>query len=455
MTTTVLAHALVITVDDERRILRDGAVAFDESGTITAVGPTAEVLTAVGPGAEVVDQRGRVLVPGYVDAHVHLGEQLVRGLVPDSAGPTEWLPEWLLPAYAAMTPEEEAVGAELAVAEMLLTGTTAFCEAGTLLEWEPTAEVVQRTGIRAQLGRWVWDLPRSPGRMRANVSVAVGRATELVDGVRALGSSRITPAVILLGMGTASDGLLQEAAELAEDRDTPLAKMYASTAPEHGGTLVAARELVDLGWMTPRTKLTHAVYVTDDDVALMAETGVSVAHCPTAALRHVKGISRHGKVPEMLAAGIPVGLGGDSANGSNHFNMGRLMDLVATIYKDFRMDTTMVPPETALEMATLHGARCLGLQDSIGSLEVGKRADVVVYSTEHPEWRPMLHPLQNLVLNASDRSIESVWVDGRRLVHEGRLESMELPDLLKRADVASASLLDRIGMSAPWAWPAR
>jgi len=452
---TILAHAVVLTVDADRRILRDGAVAFDETGTITSVGPTAQVVGEAGPEAALVDQRGRVLTPGFIDAHVHLGEQLVRGLVPDSAGPTEWLPIWLLPAYAAMTPEEEAIGAELAIAEMLLTGTTAFCEAGTLLEWQPTAEIVERTGIRAQLGRWTWDLPYSPDRMRATPSVAVDRAAGLVDGVRARGSSRVTPAVILLGMGTASDTLLREAGELAEDRDTPLAMMYASVAPEHGGSTVSAQDLTELGWLSPRTKLTHAVYVSNADVAVLASSGVSVAHCPTAALRHAKGISRHGKVPEMLSAGISVGLGGDSANGSNHFNMGRLMELVATIYKDFRMDSTMVPPETALEMATLHGARCLGLEDSIGSLEVGKQADVVVFSTEHPEWRPMLHPLQNLVLNASDRSIEAVWVDGRQLVHDGRLVTLDLPDLLPRVDAASAALLDRLQMSAPWDWPAR
>lgn len=451
--TTALSGALVLTLDSDRRILTDGAVAFDADGVITAVGPSAEVLAQLPSGAEVVDCAGHLITPGFVDTHVHLGEHLVRGLVPDDAGPREWLPDWLLPVYADLTPEDERLGAELAIAEMLLTGTTTFCEAGTLLEWEPAADAVEASGIRGQLGRWTWDLPGEPERMRMTTREALAANTRLVDGVRSRGCARLTPALVLLGLGTASDDLLRESRELAANREIPLAMMYASVAPEHGGMRMAATELARLGWLEGRTKLTHAVYVDDGDLALLAEGGVRVAHCPSAALRHVKGISRHGRFPEMLAAGISVGLGGDSANGSNHLDMLRLAYLAATLSKDARMDQTLIPPETALEMATLHGARCLGLEDEVGSLEAGKQADLVLFSTEHPEWRPMLHPVQNLVLAATDRSIDAVWVAGRKLVERGRLLSLDLPRTLSRVDASARALLDRTGLSAPWAWP--
>jgi 5-methylthioadenosine/S-adenosylhomocysteine deaminase len=130
-----------------------------------------------------------------------------------------------------------------------------------------------------------------------------------------------------------------------------------------------------------------------------------------------------------------------------------LMYLAATLYKDFLMDTTMIPPETALEMATIHGARALGLGYQVGSLEAGKRADFVVFSTEHPEWRPLLHPVQNLVLGASDRSIESVWVDGRKLVDRGRLLTLDLADVCARADASASHLLERTGLRVPSLWP--
>jgi 5-methylthioadenosine/S-adenosylhomocysteine deaminase len=451
--TTALAHAIVLTLDADRRILVDGAVAFDAAGTLLAVGPTEEVLAGLEHDAAVLDLRGRVIAPGFVDSHVHLGEQLARGLVPDEAGPFEWLPEWLLPMYAALAPEEERLNAELAIAEMLLTGTTTFCEAGTLLEWEVAADVVAESGIRAQLGRWTWDLPDEVDRLRMRADDALRGAEELVDAVRGRGDPRISPAVILWGLGTCSEELMREAKVLARDRGVPLAMMWASVAPEHGGPVLPAWELGRLGWLDSGTKLTHAVYLGDEEVRMLARHDVRVAHCPTAALRHIKGISRHGKVPEMLAGGMSVGLGADSANGSNYLDMLRVTYLAATLYKDFRMDPRMISPETALEMATLHGARCLGLEHEIGSLEPGKRADLVVFSTEHPEWRPLHHPVQNLVLNASDRSIESVWVDGRKLVENGELLTIDLPRLLERSDAAGRALLDRIGMAAPSAWP--
>jgi 5-methylthioadenosine/S-adenosylhomocysteine deaminase len=453
----ILTHALVIPVDAPRRILIDGALAFDDRGLLLAVGPTEDVVVTVRgcyEPAEVIveDLSGRVIIPGFVDVHIHLGEQLMRGLVPDWAAPDEWLPRWLLPGYACLTPMEERLGAELAIAEMLLTGTTTFGEAGTLMEWEPVADAVQSSGIRGQLGRWTWDLPAQPQRMRHTTSSALTTMAELVSGVRGLENDRLTASCTLLGMGTASEDLLRQTDALSTDLGTPKAMMWAGTAPEHGGSVLPAAQLAEWGWTSAGTKLTHAVYLERNEVDVLATGGATVAHCPTAALRHVKGISRHGLVPEMLAAGIAVGLGGDSANGSNHFNMLKLAGLAATLYKDFRMDQTMVPPETALEMATIHGARCLGLEDQVGSLEVGKRADFVVFSTDHPEWRPMIDPVQNLILNASDRSIESVWVDGRRIVCHGVVETLDLPAVLAAADTASRDLLGRADLTAQWTW---
>ena len=162
--TTALAHGLVLTVDRERRILRNGTVAFDDGGTVVAVGPSDETLAWLPADLDVVDCTGRVLTPGFVDAHVHLGEEVMRGLVPDDAPPDEWLPRWLLPAYAALTPDDERLSTELGIAQMLLTGTTTFCEAGTLLDWQAAADAVSETGIRGQLGRWTWTCRRSPPR---------------------------------------------------------------------------------------------------------------------------------------------------------------------------------------------------------------------------------------------------------------------------------------------------
>ena len=452
MSVTVLSGATILTVDRERRIFDDGYLAFDAGGAITAIGSRRDMPPFA--DATLIDARHTVITPGFVDAHAHWGESVMRGLVPDDAAPDAWLPQWLLPAYAALEPDDERAACDLAFAEVLLTGTTTISEAGTLLSWDVAADAAEACGIRAQLGRWTWDLPPKPERMFfPNAGTALDAAVALIDGVRARNNPRLTPALILLGIGTASETLLRDAPHVAAERDVPLAMMYASVAPEHGGTRLPVSDLDDYGWLIPRAKLVHTVYIEPGDVARLAAGGVSVVHCPSAALRHVKGIHKYGLFPEMLAAGMPVALGGDSSNGSNHLNMLTMMYLAATLYKDFRMDTTMIPPETALEMATLHGARALGLAASVGSLEIGKRADFVVFSTEHPEWRPLLHPVQNLVLNASDRSIASVWVDGCKLVDNGRLLTLDIANVCDRADASAERLLQRTGLRVPSLWP--
>ena len=454
MSATVLTGATILTVDPQRRIFDDGFLAFDDAGAITAIGSCRDLPQRWEPGTATIDAHQCVIVPGFVDAHAHLGESVMRGLVPDDADPRAWLPDWLVPAYAALDDDDERTACDLSFAELLLTGTTTVAEAGTLLAWETAADAADACGIRAQLGRWTWDRPAKPERMFfAGPGDALAAALDVIDGVRARANPRVTAALVLLGIGTASPELLAAAPPLAADRDVPLAMMYASVAPEHGGAPFPVADLASLGWLVPRTKLVHTVYIEPADVAVLADAGVSVVHCPSAALRHVKGIHRYGLFPEMLAAGMPVALGGDSANGSNHLNMLTLMYLAATLYKDFRMDTTMIPPETALEMATIHGARALGLAGQVGSLEVGKRADFVVFSSEHPEWRPLLHPVQNLVLGASDRSIASVWVDGRKVVEGGRLLTMNVTDVCERADAAAQRILERTGLRVPSLWP--
>lgn len=484
---TILEGGLVMTMDAERRMIEGGAVAFDESGRILAVGPLEEVRQALGGIGEEdarghrrrtqdrpsqnqpvstkesskrsdvnlqsVDCRRCVLLPGFVDAHVHLGEHVMRGLVPDDAPPSEWLPKWLLPAYAALSGEDESLSAQLAFAEALLSGTTTVAEAGTLLEWEPVARAAIACGIRAQLGRWTWDLPDVPPRMRRTTKQAVEGLEELLSGVARLAEPRISGAVTLLGMGTASEELMREAAGLSGSLDVPLATMHASIPREHCGAPMPIRQLGELGWITERTKLVHSVYVESDEIGLLADGGVSVVHCPSAALRHAKGLGRYGRFFEMLEAGIPVGLGGDSANGSNHLRMNELMWLASALPKDALMQTNVGEPETALEMATVHGARCLGLHEEIGSLEVGKRADIVAFSMEHPEWHPMLHPVQNLVLSVGASSVESVWVDGKQLVSRGSLLSVDLVELLSRVEEASRSLLSRTGLQVTTKWP--
>jgi cytosine/adenosine deaminase-related metal-dependent hydrolase len=208
-----------------------------------------------------------------------------------------------------------------------------------------------------------------------------------------------------------------------------------------------------MGLLGPTTKLAHMVYVDDDDIALLARRGVKISHCPTAGLKHVKGLAAHSKVPEMLARGICVSLGGDSGNGSNHFDMLRLMYLVSTIYKDSRLDVGVMPPEQALEMATLRGAAALLLEREIGSLERGKRADLVLYDADTPEWRPLLNPVNNLVYAATGASVRTVLVDGRVVLDDGRFTTIDERALYARVERLAREQIARAGLPIESKWP--
>ncbi len=207
------------------------------------------------------------------------------------------------------------------------------------------------------------------------------------------------------------------------------------------------------GVLGPNAKLSHMVYLDDADIARLARRGVKISHCPTAGLKHTKGLAAHARVPEMLAAGVCVSLGGDSGNGSNHFDMLRMMYLVANIYKDARLDVTVMPPETVLEMATIRGAESLLMERRIGSLEPGKRADLVLYDRDQPEWRPLLNPLNNLVYAATGSSVRSVMIDGRLVLDDGRITTVDERAIYERVEVLAREQVRRAGLTIESKWP--
>jgi cytosine/adenosine deaminase-related metal-dependent hydrolase len=448
----LVEHATVLTLDPQRRILADGSVLVD-GRDIAQVGPAAAVRPPRPPD-RVIDGRRFVVTPGFVDTHVHLTEHLSRGLMRDDIPVPRYLPDWLLPLYSTVTPEEEQAAALLACVEMIRTGTTTFCEAGTLFDVAAVADAVERVGMRAVLGRWTWDLAGQQGRMRQTTDETLSVTEDVLRKVNGRAGGRLGAWPLLLGFGTCSRALIQGAHALAERHGVGWGMMHAALHPRlrtHDALPLA--RLDALGVLGPATKLAHMVYVDDADIALLARRGVKVAHCPTAGLKHTKGLAAHGRFPEMLDAGVCVSLGGDSGNGSNHFDMLRLMYLAATIYKDARLDVGVLPAERVLEMATLRGAEALRLERQIGSIEPGKRADLVLYDRDTPEWRPLLNPVNNLVYAASGASVRTVLIDGRVVLDEGRLTTLDEPALYAQVEALSRAHVRRAGLPVESAWP--
>ena len=448
----LIEHATVLTLDRERRILADGSILVD-GRDIVQVGP-ADTVRAPRPPDRVIDGRHRVALPGFVDTHVHLSEHLNRGLLLDDVPVDRYLPDWLIPLYSVITPEEEQVSALLACTEMIRTGTTTFCEAGTLFDVAAVADAVETVGMRAVLGRWSWDLGTGPGPMAQTTGDALRLNEAMIESVHGRAGGRIRAWPLLLGFGTCSPALMRGASALAARHGVGWGMMQFASHPSRRTTdRVPLRDLDALGVLGAATKLAHMVYVDDADIALLARRGVKISHCPTAGLKHTKGLAAHGRFAEMLDAGICVSLGGDSGNGSNHFDMLRLMYLVATIYKDARLDVSVMPPERALEMATLRGAEALLLETTIGSLEPGKRADLVLYDLDVPEWRPLLNPVNNLVYAATGASVRTVVIDGQVVLDDGKLTTLDERALYERAETLARQQIARAGLTIESKWP--
>jgi len=204
--------------------------------------------------------------------------------------------------------------------------------------------------------------------------------------------------------------------------------------------------LPDLGVLGPDVAITHCVQVDDSELQVMAEHGVHVAHCPTTALKVSYGVTQVGKMPEMVMAGMNLGIGTDGNNASNYSDLMRATYLVAGLFKDARQDPQMFPAEKAWEMATLGGAELMQMSDRIGSLEAGKEADLVLHDTWRPEWRPLLNVINQLVWSADGRGVHTVVVAGRKVVENGRMTTIDEDALYAAAQEAGESITVRSGL---------
>jgi len=448
---TLIDGALIVTMDPDRRVIQNGAVVI-EGEKILAVGPSDQVKSDI-TFTERMDGQDKVVLPGFIDTHIHLSEHICRSLIPDDA--EDWMPNWLIPIYANLSAEDEYYASLLACIEMVRSGTTTFCEAGTCIHPEAAARAMQQVGIRGILGRWTWDLRPEPISLRQSTDAALENNAKLIDFIGRLNDNRIRCWPLVLGMDTASDELLIGAKQLADSHGLGLGFMHASNIPsmETVDTMRSLRHFADLGVLDRNVKLTHMVYTDDEDLDLLKRYEVKVAHCPTAAMKHCKGISKYGRFPEMKSAGISVSLGADSANGSDHVNMLRIIHLVAQIYKDSHQDYRVFPAETVLEMATLDGAEALLMEDSIGSIEVGKNADLIIFDRHHPEWHPLLNVAGSLVYAVTDRSIDSVFIAGEKVLDQGRMVKIDEDEVYENVDRLSLKLMDRAGVRPVLKWP--
>ena len=450
MAKTLIAGSHVVTMNATRDIIRHGAIVID-SDRIVDVGKAAD-LAARHPDAQRAGGERFVVTPGMINTHIHItGEPLTRGYVPDDTPFEENVFVWLCRLYSVHTAAEERLSAQLAAVEMLKSGTTSFLEAGTIRFLDDVVDALIEVGIRGRLGRWVWDLPPEPDVYRQNTDEAIGHLERQLSDFRSVADGRIGTWSIVVGHTTCSDPLWNAARQLASEHGVGMSFHMSPAKIDPDGFIAEFGQrpmihLDQLGVLAPDVAMTHCVHVDDEEIKVMARAQVSVAHCPTTALKVSYGVTRIGRMPEMVQAGINVSIGTDGNNASNYSDLHRATYLVAGLFKDGRQDPQMFPAEMAYEMATLGGARTLLMQDEIGSLEVGKKADVVLHDTDRPEWRPLLNVINQLVWSADGRSVHSVWVDGRQVVDAGRMTTIDESALYAAAQAAGEAITIRSGL---------
>lgn len=425
----LITGGTVVTMDADRTVFPNGAVAVS-GREIVAVGPTAD-LAARYPDARRIDATGKIVMPGLVNAHEHIPMSLLRGLADDLALQT-WLEQHIFPAEAEFVDEEFVrVGTRLSCLELLRGGVTTVVD---MYYFEGAiAEEIDRCGMRGVLGQTVIGFPAPDYK---TWDEAVAGAEDFVSEWK--GHSRVTPAVAPHAPYTLSDEQLQAAHALAERLDVPLlihvseTETELATIRERSGT-TPVHYLDGLGVLTDRMVAAHMVWPTDDEIPLLAARGVGAVHNPQSNMKLASGVA---PVPQLLAAGVDVGLGTDGPASNNDQDLWREMDSAAKLQKVSTGDPTALPAEDALTLATIGGARALDMDDAIGSLEAGKRADLIVVGTDgfhQVPQNPAGNPYSLLVYATHGSDVEMVMVDGRVVVRDGRVLTLDAEKVVEEA----------------------
>ena len=421
---TILHPDRIVTVDDRDRVLENHSLLIHE-GRIAAILPAEQ---ARGHAArEVLELPGRTLMPGLVNAHGHAGMTLLRGVADDLPLHT-WLQDHIWPREGEWVSEEFVQhGSQLAIAEMLRGGTTCFAD--MYFFPEAVARAATRAGIRVQLASPVFDFPSAWG---SGPDDYIHKATRLHDEYR--NSQLVNLAFGPHAPYTVSDEPLRRIIMLAEELDIPVHMHIHETAREVDDAIRDSgsrplRRLEELGLPGPRLLAVHATQLDEHEVELLADTGSHVVHCPQSNLKLASGFC---EVHRLMQAGINVALGTDGAASNNDLDQFAEMQSAALLAKAVSGDASALPAREALRMATINGARAMGLDHLTGSLEPGKQADICAVDLDTFNAWPMYNVVSHLVYSTRSDQVSDVWVAGQRVLEDRKLTTINVEALRAR-----------------------
>ena len=439
--TLLLKGGRVVTMDSSRRVV--DADVLVEGNRIKKIAP------AVRPSGRpaVIDCKGLVVLPGLIQAHIHLCQTLFRGFA-DDLSLEAWLAKRIWPLEAAHTEASLHASAMLGAAELLLGGTTAILDMETVRHTGAAFEALDTIGIRATAGKCLMDSPTSPDALREPTDYALTESSDLCSKWHGAAGGRLRYCFAPRYAPSCTGPLLRAVSDLAE-RSGAMMHTHAAETPleldtvkrETGHDEIAYLDSV--GISGPHAALAHCVWVDKDDIAVLARQRTNIVHCPSSNLKLGSGIA---PIPEMLAAGCRVGIGADGAPCNNRLDAFSEMRLAALIQKP-RLGPVALPAVQALELATLGGARALGLEADIGSIETGKCADLIVLDLDGPHAQPDDADLiSRIVYSARAADVRHVIVDGRIVVRDGSLKTADLSEIRRAANKEARRLRGAVGV---------
>jgi 5-methylthioadenosine/S-adenosylhomocysteine deaminase len=434
----VITNGIVVTVDGDNRVINPGAIAID--GTDIVAVDTTDNVRRQFRGRQTIDATGQVVMPGLVNTHTHAPMVLYRGLADDIAL-EEWLTKYVFPAEArTVSPEFVRAGTRLAALEMIESGTTTYAD--MYYFEEEVAKETKAAGLRGVLGQTVIQFPVADAKTPAE---GLAHAERFIQAFR--NDPLITPAVAPHAIYTNDSATLKAAREISTRYGVPTlihvaeTQSEAMTARERGSSSVVSY-LDSLGFLGPGVVAAHAVWVNESDRMLLKSRGVGVSHNPESNMKLASGIA---PVKAYLAENVAVGLGTDGAASNNDLDMFEAMRAASFLQKVATSDPTAVSARSAVQMATIGGARVLGMEKQIGSLEPGKRADVIIVSMSASRQTPMYDPLSHLVYVTRGDDVRTTIVNGKVLMRDRRVLTLDRSAILRDAKTWAANVSAAVG----------
>ncbi|HZE72828.1 MAG TPA: amidohydrolase [Pyrinomonadaceae bacterium] len=418
----------IVTMDSSRRVIENGAIAIS-GGKILAVGPRAE-LERQYAAAQIIDARNRLIIPGLINGHTHIPMTLFRGLA-DDLDLQEWLTKYIFPAEAKNVTEEFVrAGTRLGLAEMIRGGTTTYCD---MYYFEDAiADETAKAGVRGVLGETLIDFPVADNKTNAE---GMAYAEKFVAHWK--GNDLIVAAIAPHAPYTVSEEHLKAIRAFSDRTGAPIVTHISETKREVDDSLKAKGAspidyLERIGFLNNRVIAAHVVWPAGDELDILKRRGVGVVHNPQSNMKLASGVA---PVPKMMAEGIAVGLGTDGAASNNDLNMWEEMDTAAKLHKVFSGDPKVMTAQQAFELATIRGAAALHLDNLIGSLEAGKRADIVIVERDALNQIPLYNIYSDLVYATKASDVQTVIVNGRVLMRDHRLLTLNEPAIKESAGV--------------------